>query len=323
MSLLPESHGWMGKALDRLDAADKGSRREMVLQTVLGLSLMFSQGISSRARTALTRATELAENVQDHQLRAFASLSLSCIRLEDFRGALALGRRAEEGAKGSDDPVAASTANSLIATPLFFLGEYGEALTRARRVHRHVVPAAQHAHIAHHSIWARCIVAQALWLQGLIDQSAQAARDVLADAPRVGGRAVSMCIALIWCGCNISLRLGDLQTAERSIAQLKYNAEKHDLSSHYACGLGYEGQLSAKRGDIARGEQLLRACLVGLREAKYELHYTPFLSSLAKVLAMMGRFDESLSLADEALQRAQRTDDSGGCPKRCGSKAKS
>src|SRR5271166_2925960 len=48
MSLLTECHGWMGKALDHLDAADRGTRREMVLQTELGLSLMFTQGTSSR-----------------------------------------------------------------------------------------------------------------------------------------------------------------------------------------------------------------------------------------------------------------------------------
>ncbi|MGC2202597.1 MAG: tetratricopeptide repeat protein [Stellaceae bacterium] len=71
-------------------------------------------------------------------------------------------------------------------------------------------------------------------------------------------------------------------------------------------GLGFEGQLSAKRGDVAAAERLLRASLVGLREAQQEILYTPFLSGLAEVLAAAGRFEESLAAADEALQRAER-----------------
>jgi predicted ATPase len=73
------------------------------------------------------------------------------------------------------------------------------------------------------------------------------------------------------------------------------------LSSYYACSLGFDGQLSAKRRQVAAAERLLRACLDGLRR-------TPFLSSLGEVLAAAGRLDESLAVADEALQRTERND---------------
>jgi predicted ATPase len=75
-----------------------------------------------------------------------------------------------------------------------------------------------------------------------------------------------------------------------------------------ACGLGYEGQLAALRGDGAEAEGLLRSCLDGLREARYDLLYTPFLGSLAAVLAAAGRFDEALSVINESLERACRND---------------
>ena len=151
-----------------------------------------------------------------------------------------------------------------------FFGEYAEALTYAQRVRRRTTSVVQRAQIAHsgidYSILPRCIVAEILWLQNLLDQSPQTTRDLLADT-EASGHPVSLCQALASAGCRISLRLGDLEAAERSIARLKDHAEKHSLNSYYACGLGYEGQLSAKRGDIAAGERLLRVCLAGLREA--------------------------------------------------------
>ncbi len=298
MSLLTECHTWMAKALDLLDAADRGTRREMVLQCTLGLSLMFTQGRSNRPRIALTRASELAESIQDfdYELRAVYGLVTLCLRLEDFQGALALGRRSEAIAKRIGNPRASSTADSILTAPLFFLGEYAEALTYAKRAYRQdrlVVRLPQIVRSGYDlSIWARCVVAQILWLHGLLDQSAQATREVLADA-EASGNPVALCVALIWSGCPILLRLGDLETAERWIARLKDDAENRALSGYYVSGLGFEGQLSAKRGDVAAAERLLRASLVGLREAQQEILYTRFLSGLAEVLAAAGRFEES------------------------------
>ena len=119
---------------------------------------------------------------------------------------------------------------------------------------------------------------------------------------------MSLCFALVWCGCTVSLGRGDLDTAENSIARLKDLAEKHGLGGYYASGLGFEGQLVARRGDFAAGERLLRASLDGLRLTRYEVHYGPFLASLAEVLAAAGHLDESLAAVDEALARAVRSD---------------
>ena len=308
MSLLTECHGWMEKALDHQDAMDQGTRQEMVLQCTLGLSLLFTEDEISSPREALTRASELAESLQDfdYQLQALYGLVAICLRLEDFQAALAFARRFAAIAKRIADRNARSTADRILSTPLFFLGELAEALTCARRVYRrdkrppYIVRSGCDL-----SISARCNVAQILWHQGLLDQSAQVSQDVLADA-EAGGNPVSLCVALIWAGCPISLRLGDLETAERSIARLKHDAENLALSSHYASGLGFEGQLFAIRGDVAAAEQLLRAALAGLHEAQHEILYTPFLSGLAEVLATAVRFDAGLAAADEALRRAER-----------------
>ena len=122
MSLLTECHGWMRKALGILDAADRGTRREMVLQYALGYSLMFAQGMNDRARTALTRASELDERLSDldYHLRALAGLAAICHRLQDYHGAVALGRRAEEAVKASSDPIALAIADWISALPFSY-----------------------------------------------------------------------------------------------------------------------------------------------------------------------------------------------------------
>jgi predicted ATPase/DNA-binding winged helix-turn-helix (wHTH) protein len=312
MSLLSECCGWMQAAIARLDdAAAIASRQEMKLESALGHSLMFTQGMNSRAHAALTRAGELANSLQDvdYQLRALVGHGIFCVRLEDFPGALALGRRAKSIAEGVADPFALSTAESIIGASLMYRGDYADALTYAQRVHRRITPLVRRAHIVRSgidlSIWARCNEVLILWAQGLPDQSAQIARDVVTDA-EVGGHPLSLCLALTWCGCVISLRLGDLEAAERAVNRLKDHAERHGLRRYHGVGLGFEGQLSAKRGDAAAGERPLRTCLDGLTEVPFETHYTAFLSSMAEVLAAVGHRDESLAIADEALRRAER-----------------
>jgi predicted ATPase len=304
--------GWMEKALGGLDAVDGTTRTELVLQYALGYSLMFARGMNDRARSALARASELAERLADldYQLRALAGLASICHRLQDFHGAIALGRRAEEVVKTSSDPIALSIADWILGASLQLLGEYAEALACAERTYlRTAVPAVRRAHILRLGrdgfISAGSTVALIRWTRGLPDQAAQTARDVLADA-EAGHHPVSLCLALTWCGCMIPLRLGSLATAERAIARLKDHAQRHGLRAYYANGICFEGQLAAKRGDAAGAERLLRAGLKNLQQTQSETLYTLFLTRLAEVLAS-AHLDEALAAADEALQRTEHS----------------
>jgi predicted ATPase len=267
LSLLAECLSWTRQALEVLDAQDNGTRWEMVLRCGFGYSLMFTEGLSSTARAALHRAAELAERLHDvdYQMRALAGLASCCHRLEDFQGALDLGRRAEAIGTKSMGPAVLATADWILGTSLYFLGEYREASTYALRTRQRTsVPAVRRAHIAKLGrdsfVSAGCTMAQAHWAQGLCDQSARLARDVLVETQR-GDHPLSLCLALTWCGCQLPLWLGDLETADRSIAQLKDHAEKYSLSGYYAYGSGFEGQLYAKRGNLALAERLLPSCL--------------------------------------------------------------
>ena len=312
MSLLSECRGWMEMALDRLDAGDRGERREMVLQCALGLSLIATQGMVDEARIALTRANELAESVQDayYQLRALGGLRIFSLRSEDFGGAMVLGRRVEAIAGKTADPVALTIADDLLSKSLFYLGHYAEASRYAERVYRRGTPAVRRALMVvlglDSSITAGVVQALVLWLQGSLDQSARMASAVLADA-EASGNSVSLALALTWCGCLPSVARGDLEDAEKLIKQLKQHAARYGLGTYDAYRLSFEGQLSAMRGEVAIAEHLLRASLAALRQAQVQTLYTVFLGSLAELLAATGRPEEGIAAADEAVQRIERS----------------
>jgi predicted ATPase len=67
--------------------------------------------------------------------------------------------------------------------------------------------------------------------------------------------------------------------------------------------------LSTKRGDPDASVKLLGASLDGMREGRYYIFYTMFLSSLAEALGAAGRLDESFTAIDEALERVTRNEE--------------
>ena len=313
-SWLTEFSDWIEKALGVLDTIDTTPHTDMVLHCALGYSLLLTQGASDRARTALARASEIADRLAhlDYQTRTLAGLASICYRLEDYHGAVALGRRIEQAVTGSSDPIALCIADSVLGTFIRLLGEYDEALAYAQRTYvRSAMPAVRRAHMDRLGmdglISAGSTVADILWAQGQPDQSAQVARNVIADAETCD-HIISLCNALTWCGCIIPLRLGELQTAQRSVARLTHMTQRHDMRHDYARSLCLEGQLSARRGDVVTAERLLRAGLQNLQQTQHDrIYYTIFLAGLAEVLILSENLDEGLAAANEALQRTERS----------------
>jgi predicted ATPase/DNA-binding winged helix-turn-helix (wHTH) protein len=314
MSMLTECKRWTEAGLNKLDEAGaRSTRHEMVLQNALCTSGILTRGFSDTVRAALARAGELAEMFHDidHQMLALVGLATACHRLEQFHEGLSLSRRAEATAKEIADPLPSWIAHCLLSTSYFFLGEYADALSNAQKVHRVTTPEVRRAHIVRigldRAAVADCVAAQVLFVRGLLDQAAEATRDIV-DCARAVDHPYSLCLALSWSACPITLALGDFEAAQQWTELLKKYSEKYDLKSQYACALGFEGQLAASRGETKGAVKQLRACLTGLREARYESLYTVFLDNLAAVLAAAGDLDEALAAADEALQRTERNE---------------
>ena len=310
MSLLTECHNWTGKAIARLDPSGRGTRHEMQLQAALGFSLMFTKGMTSEAHAALTRAFELAENLDDpdYQLRTLFGLCVFRIRLADYRNALELARQCEAVADRVSDPGAKPTADWTLGVSLFFAGNLASAQTHLQRVrdgHRSASRRAEAVRFGFdRRIHALGLLGMIRWLQGFPDRGIQASRSAIDEAPTLE-HPVSLCIAT-WTGSVLSLWVGDLAAAERLTAILLDHTEKHSLDSFHPFGLGFAGELSAARGNFVVGVRLLRACLDGLREARFQTFYAVFLGGLAKSLAATGNVEEGLTTIDKALGGAER-----------------
>jgi hypothetical protein len=102
LSLLDECRNWCEQALAGLDDADRGTKREMILQETLALSLMFTKGNGDEVRDAIERGLSLAETFEDrdHQLQLLAGLNIFLTRISDFRGALTVAERGGRGRPG-------------------------------------------------------------------------------------------------------------------------------------------------------------------------------------------------------------------------------
>ena len=149
MSLLTECHGWMGKAIASLGAADRGTRHEMALQTAFAVSLMYTKGMTGEANAALMRAIELATSLRDpeYQLRALTGLCTFRIRFADFREALAFARQCEAVAQGLTDPAAMPTADWMLGVSLYFLGDLAGARAHLQQALDAHVPAPPRVYI--------------------------------------------------------------------------------------------------------------------------------------------------------------------------------
>jgi len=111
----------------------------MVLQCGVGLALTYVRGMTPEARSALTKALLLSEELGDfnHRFRALCGLWLFALRVVDFRGCLALARKYELLAGTIDDPAASATADWVLGMSRYYLGEHAAAaanLQRARLV---------------------------------------------------------------------------------------------------------------------------------------------------------------------------------------------
>jgi predicted ATPase/DNA-binding winged helix-turn-helix (wHTH) protein len=311
MALLTECRGWMAAALNALRPEQVGTRQEMALQLALGFSLVPTQGPVGDARAALARANELGKAFDnlDYQLRALTGLVISARMADELSVGLALSRQVDEIAEKISSPVALATADCLLGSSLIWLGEYAEARTRVEQGSRYNSPNVRRDHRLRsgydHFIHTQTLLAQILWLQGFADQSLKLTRDVLKEAERTS-HPVSLNLALTWAGCGIPLRVGDLQMAEQSIGRLKAHSGIHGAPSYHAAALGFEGQLHAARGDIQAAERILRHAIAELRETKFYMLYTAFLSQLAEVLAAVGYVNEAHAAAEEAVERASR-----------------
>jgi predicted ATPase/DNA-binding winged helix-turn-helix (wHTH) protein len=312
-SLLTECIGWTGKAIEALEPDSDDERSEMILQAALGLSTMFTEGMTSRSRDALQRSTEVALRLQDWawELRAQLGLIVFYHRRGDLKKAVALTERTGKLAKANGDAAAMAMTDSVESASLYLHGEHAKAIKLARRARAYFRANGDASQIGrwgmNHSIYAQCVIGRILWHQGLFDQTLEACAAVQSEA-ETSGNPTSICQALSFCNCALFISLEEFQRVAAAIERLKEVARDNELQSYLASALGYEGRLLFLTGDMDRSERLTRSALEQLGEARFENLYIPFLGHLAELLAADGRSEEALVASGESLERTRKSE---------------
>jgi predicted ATPase len=109
-------------------------------------------------------------------------------------------------------------------------------------------------------------------------------------------------ISLMWT-MSVFHWLGDLATAEEVTQRFVEHADCYSLGPHRASGLGMQGMLALRQGNVEEAVERLQNCLDALRATRYEFLATTFRLSLSQGLAATNRFVEAMALIDDTIRR--------------------
>jgi tetratricopeptide (TPR) repeat protein len=304
LSLLTECYRWTRQALTSVEGAALDSRKEMQLQTALGISVMFTQGNTEAVHSAFTRSLHLAAELDDlhRQLWLLRGLHIYLTRIGDFHGALETGKKGEAIARKLNDPTSTLNVEWMLGVAHHLIGNQDKAvpLCESAMVQN---PSSQRLNIGHlgydDRIVALVALARGLWLTGRPERAIEAAKYTVREAEQLE-QPLTVGIALIWT-IHVFLWVGDWTNAESMIERLIDHAARHFLGPYHAVGIGQKGELLLRRGDLAGGIEHLRRSQATLYSTRHRIMTTVFATAQAEGLALQNQCGEALRLIDDAV----------------------
>jgi predicted ATPase len=147
-----------------------------------------------------------------------------------------------------------------------------------------------------------------LWVQGYPDQAVRTAAAGVDEAAAID-HTISLGFALADGACPVSAWVGDTAATARFVGILSARAEKLGLAIWHAHGLAWRGWLADREGDSESAIALLDAAIREFRATQFGLHFTTFLGSFAEILTRAGRVADGAAAIDEAVERAELTEE--------------
>ena len=320
LSLLDECRQRAEQALAACKNADGGDpRREMRLYAALAASSFFgssgayAQAIAREQGALWTKALEVAESLDDteYQLRSLWGLFVFHLGIGEFQIALGMARRfrtlAAKRRRRNDELV----GERMVGNVQHLLGDQVSARRSVEHMLSNFVLSDQGSREAIRfqfdpRVAARMYLARVLWLRGFPDEAVRTAKDAV-DEAHESNHAISLCYALTYSACPIMLWVEDLATAEHYIAMLLDHSTRYDLRSWSAMGRIFQTLFLIKRDNFGSNLGQLRVDLDELGVLP-EWHALMLLNHLAAGFARAGQIGDGLAAAEQAIERAERTE---------------
>jgi tetratricopeptide (TPR) repeat protein len=276
----------------------------MQIHAALALSLMFTEGSSKRIRAAFDKALTFAKRREDayQQLRLLHGLSIYLYAIIDVEGALECALRSEAVAEKTGNPADAAIADSMLGVAYHGLGDQRRAQEHLEKTVRSS-PYARQFNTTQYLFAVRTLslilLTRSHWFSGNLDQAIRYAEMTIEEAER-SDHPMPLCQALTLT-MPLYFWVDDLRNVEGNLSKLEITAEKHSLAPYRAVALGYKGRYLIRLGRTVDGVRLLRDAVEKLRNQRYELINSNFVSELAIRLAKQGALAEGLALLDESI----------------------
>jgi predicted ATPase/DNA-binding winged helix-turn-helix (wHTH) protein len=305
MALLTECRQWMAKAIGCLDVMTSPSRQEMIIQSALASSMMFTLGMTEESYAGWAKARLLAEELGDieYQLASLLVLWAHRIRIPRYAEAIELAERCGEVAEASGDRGAVATASYMRGVSYHHTGRLSQAESLFEASLHHDVEAARQAIIEQfgydRKTDALAVLANLAWLRGAPDQAQRLGRMSIAEARQLD-QAVPLCVALAWTAFTAYLTNPDDGETDALANELVEHAGKHAVDSYYGFGIAMQALRRVRQGAIEAATGLLYSGLEKLSAARYGVFHPILQAEFARCLAMHGHTRQALTVFERA-----------------------
>jgi predicted ATPase/DNA-binding winged helix-turn-helix (wHTH) protein len=298
--LLTECRQCTAKALSCLGNADRGTRKEMVLQEALARAAMWT-GAGDIVRSAIARALDIAQRLGESsdRLRLMVGQHIFLVRAGDYRASLTAAEEMGTAAQTSADVSYKIVADWMQASSQHFLGRQRVAALVFERGFARVGPRNRQLFGLDYRVRALVPYARTLWLAGRPDRAMAVAREAI-DEAAASGHSVDVCFSLLY-ATPVFLWCGDWNAASDALGKVMQHTNWQALLSFHAGGLALHGELLARLGQVDRGTAMLRDALKALKAERQVILLKRAACEFADALMRSGRLDEAFAVISDAI----------------------
>ena len=302
LSLLAECQLWARRAIKSRSEVEFSQKHDLHLHAALGLATMHARGNSDSVLSSLTKALEIAEQVNDvaYQLQLLERLHVFHLRRGEYADGRAYAERALAVASGRGNAAQRAQMQIALGASLHLAGETSLARSNVESALLQLPPQSSPLYDQLNFDYlsrGRLTLSRILWIQGFSDQAVALARQALAEVVGIDHPAkVSM--AVVW-GFTTFVWNREADACEEYVDKLRTEAQQHLLGPYKSIGEGARGVVLMAKGRIDEGLAMVQSAMRDMRRQNFR-PYADLNLPVAETLASMGRYREALAMIDEA-----------------------